>query len=439
MGFASLALTPIPPVKIFGLHVAFGIMAAWALTVSFIPAYIMFMDERKLKAAYGQKKNNAPSLMAKWLESCGRFAITKIKTVLIITGLFMGLSAYGISLIKVNDNPVQWFKENQKIRIADQVMNEHFGGTYMSYVVLSGQQEADMKRPEVVKWIADLQAELESLAVVGKTTSIADIVKRINYVLHDEKPEYNIVPDNSEELAQYLFLFLMSGNPRDLDKMVDYAYKETNIWVQMKRGDNLEMEHVVRATDAYVKLHPLPTGISYRWAGLTYINVIWQNKMVKGMISALLGSFVIVFLLMTFLFRSLKYGLLSMIPLSVTIIFIYGVTGLIGKDYDMPVAVLSSLTLGLSVDFAIHFLQRYREINSQLKDRRQSLAKMFQEPARAITRNVLVVAFGFTPLLFAPLVPYVTVGIFMVFIMLVSGLSTLILLPTLVTVFSKKD
>jgi predicted RND superfamily exporter protein len=165
------------------------------------------------------------------------------------------------------------------------------------------------------------------------------------------------------------------------------------------------------------------------WAGLTYLNVVWQNEMVNGMLKALLGSFVIVFVMMLFLFRSVVFALLAMLPLSITIAFIYGLIGLVGKDYDMPIAVLSALTLGLSVDFAIHFLQRTRASYRETGDWGQTLGELFAEPARAITRNAIVVAVGFLPLLASPLVPYNTVGFFIFAIMAVSCLVTLTLLP----------
>jgi predicted RND superfamily exporter protein len=173
--------------------------------------------------------------------------------------------------------------------------------------------------------------------------------------------------------------------------------------------------------------------VELNWAGKTFINVVWQNEMVAGMLKSLLGAFVIVFLMMAVLFRSPALGLLAMVPLTVTILGVYGLIGWIGKAYDMPIAVLSSLTLGLSVDFAIHFIQRLRD----LREREGSLAKaqtlMFEEPARAIARNAIVIAFGFTPLFFAPLVPYITVGAFMASIMAISGFSTLVLLPAVIS------
>jgi len=184
----------------------------------------------------------------------------------------------------------------------------------------------------------------------------------------------------------------------------------------------------------YFNSNPPPLELEHNWAGLTYINVVWQDKMVTGMLKSFLSSFAVVFIMMTILFRSAIWGLLAMIPLTFTIGIIYGVIGLIGKDYDMPVAVLSSLTLGLAVDFAIHFLQRARMTMARLHDWKKTVQQMFEEPARAITRNTIVISVGFTPLLFAPLVPYQTVGIFLASIMFYSGLATMWILPALLTV-----
>jgi predicted RND superfamily exporter protein len=128
-----------------------------------------------------------------------------------------------------------------------------------------------------------------------------------------------------------------------------------------------------------------------------------------------------------------------MLPLTLTISMIYGLIGWIGKDYDMPIAVLSALTLGLSIDFAIHFLQRSRELEKELGSLSQALTAMFQEPSRAISRNAIVIAVGFTPLLLSPLMPYITVGFFLASIMALSALVTLVLLPALMTLFAGKQ
>jgi len=152
------------------------------------------------------------------------------------------------------------------------------------------------------------------------------------------------------------------------------------------------------------------------------------------MLRAFLGSFLIVFLMMLVMLRSGLWALLSMIPLTMTIGAIYGVIGLIGKDYDMPVAVLSSLSLGLAVDFAIHFVVRARMLTTERGSWQSAAGPVFGAPARAITRNGLVVSLGFLPLLLAPLVPYQTVGALIAAILIASGAATLVLLPALIRV-----
>ena len=236
-------------------------------------------------------------------------------------------------------------------------------------------------------------------------------------------------------MAQTLITYQNSHRPQDLWHFVTPDYKKTVLWVQLKSGDNKDMSRVVQAADEYAATAHAPFSMKPRWFGLTYLNMVWQKKMVSGMLESFFGSFLCVFLIMTILYRSALWGFLCMIPLTVTIALIYGAIGLAGKDYDMPVAVLSSLSLGLAVDYAIHFLSRSRKIYEEQGDWGKSVGPMFKEPARAIFRNVLVIGIGFTPLLFAPLVPYRTVGIFIATILLLAGAATLLLLPALMKIW----
>lgn len=615
-GFASLALTPIPPVKVFGLHVAFGVALAWILTMTLIPAYIMLavptraLQKARRAAEPGADAPGAGSRasLTQALEWLGSFTYRQWHTILAVTILIMGFSVYGISRIKVNDNPVKWFTSRHPIRVADEVLNRHFGGTYTAYLTLSAvrpdavnceekaraiaeearrrfgdvlpeateaflaqiksleqqyrnvgssdlkkcfislvekaelidseatvswenladeinyldpdgltyetiieaigkveevkdrdrrilitrlqqartlkgealldralgvcdeftalsfrefafEMEAELaaplfKRPEVLKYVKSLQAHLRSNEVVGKTSSVVDALEKAAYELRfvappsdastEELAEYSSrnkanysVPGNSAGIAQ-VYTQLEGMKKKDsLFHLVTKDYQEANIWVQLKSGDNRDMEAVVSDVRQFMKNNPPPVDTSIGWAGLTYLNVVWQDKMVRGMLSSLGSSFVVVLIMMMVLFRSPLYGLLSMIPLTVTISFIYGLIGIMGKDYDMPVAVLSALTLGLSVDFAIHFLERAREMQKQKGSWREASAEMFKEPAMAISRNAITISVGFTPLLLAPLVPYKTVGFFLATIMAVSWSATLLILPALVTMLQR--
>ncbi len=521
-GFASLAFTPIPPVQAFGIFVALGILLAWFLTIIFIPAYIMMMKEESLEnfgtdTADASHKNSFLNRHLRWI---GKTSSGKPWLVIGVNIGIMIVGVVGIFMIKVNDNPVKWFKKSHEIRVADRVLNSHFGGTYEAYLILAGnvqemtvaqaaeqlkeklrfilqgspailssamedvdQEIADsksvqglkdalaqlwnieldnapedddtvydswgkaldslggigaqkevFKRPDVLRYISDFQKHLAQKGDVGKSNTVADVVKKVHMELFEGDPQRFAIPDTVNAVAQTLISYQNSHKPDDLWHLVTPDYTKANLWLQLRSGDNLDMERVIEDVEQYFAANPPPVELSHDWAGLTYINVVWQEKMVTGMMESFLSSFAVVFLMMTFLFRSPTWGMLAMVPLTFTIGFIYGFIGLIGKDYDMPVAVLSSLALGLAVDFAIHFLQRTRMTMAKTGDWGEAIRDMFDDPARAILRNIIVIAIGFTPLLLAPLVPYQTVGVFLATIMLYSGMATLWILPALLTV-----
>jgi len=528
-GFGSLALAPIPPVQVFGIFIAFGIMLAWLLTITFIPAYIMFIPQKKLETFGAVSDHNAEkTFMTTALHKLGLFSFNHAKLIVLTTIIVACIAVYGITKIQINDNPTKWFAKSHPIRIADKVLNEHFGGTYMAYLAfepivtnlgnatilktfksfsdekikklkkdfpdvnlvfdkfikkaellknvgnetllfsnlifyanqLADEKNGDefsyaleevtyvleaklqeskevFKQPRVLNYIEKLQKYIVNDEKVGKANSLPDIVKTVYRELMGGKDSYFKIPDSSAKVAETLFQYQNSHRPYDLWHFVTPNYRKSSVWFQLKSGDNKEMSRIAKETEQFIKENPPPIPLEIRWFGLTYINVVWQDKMVSGMREAFLGSFVIVFVMMVILFRSFLWGILSMIPLTVTIGLIYGTVGLIGKDYDMPIAVLSSLTLGLAVDFAIHFLARAKKIVAEKGSWGKSVEDVFGEPARAITRNVIVIAVGFLPLLAAPLLPYKTVGVFLATILAVSGVGTLFILPALITLLEK--
>lgn len=610
-GFASLSTTPIPPVQVFGLHVAFGVALAWVLSMTLVPAYILLLvPEKRLQKLEIPHEADTPKngLLTRFLEGLGAFSTLRWRPILLLTSALVVIAIIGISRIKVNDNPVKWFSPKHEIRVADRVLNSHFGGTYTAYLTLAATQpgvcdckqnaaamaeeverrfgadypeevaifkaklkelrsrfgkvssrdasrafvelvhvaekldssstaiwarladdinyldpagltvaklhqkissfknipekykqslhqeiapQTDLKgeplinaaltitdrytsasfvdfvyemqaeltaplfkKPKMLHYLEKLQQHLATDPVVGKTTSAVDSLKKASYELNYLEPpnglsqeeleayrkrnqEHNAIPDSAAAVGQ-VFVQLEGMKKKDsLFHLITRNYQEANVWVQLTSGDNQDMETVVADLNNYLIKNPPPTPLKVKWAGLTYLNVVWQDKMVKGMMTSLISSFIVVLVMMVMLFRSLLFGVLAMIPLTITIMVSYGIIGLIGKDYDMPVAVLSALTLGLSVDFAIHFLQRARELQQQTGSWEAAAKKMFMEPAMAISRNAIIIAIGFTPLLLAPLVPYQTVGFFLATIMAVSWLATLFILPALLTPLQK--
>ncbi|MEA5445590.1 MMPL family transporter [Gammaproteobacteria bacterium AB-CW1] len=518
VGFASLTLTPIPPVQVFGAFVAVGVLFAMALTLTFLPAFIAALPQSAVDRMVARVKKHesegkgADCKLCEFMSATGRFATRYSKSLLVSFVTLLAIAVFGITQIQINDNPTRWFKQDHRIRVADAVLNEHFAGTYEAYIVLEQGEAGDLERslqdrvnpllteareegfeldqqwqdlleesaaddpgvmldnlmfalddllfevsmeeaeyweaileaaeavrsealyfqtPEALRYMAGLQSWLEQEGHVGKSNSLADLVKTINRELVSGEPEDYRIPDSPAGVAQSILSFQGSHRPHDLWHFVSQDYRSASIWLQLPSGDNQDMQRVVDAVAHYTTDNPLPEGVDLSWGGSTYVNLVWQGEMVEGMLLALLSAFAIVLLMMIALFRSLLFGILAVLPLTLTIALIYGVMGLIGKSYDMPVAVLSSLSLGLSVDFAIHFIQRMRGAFNETGSWQQAMEYVFGEPARAITRNAVVISLGFLPLLTAALVPYITVGIFLASIMALSAIVTLLMLPAI--------
>ena len=432
-GFLSLSFSPIPPVQVFGVFVAVGVAVAWGLTMFLLPAYIMLINEKSFRKFHLHAEAGTTGPLSGVLRGFKKLSLQKFKIVLTAGILLVVASLYGISRIQVNDNPVRWFTASHPIRVADRVLNRHFAGTYEAYLVLQSQNKdaETFIQPAMLRYVERLQEHLNESDLVGKSITITDIVKKIYDELLGGDQTHRVIPDTKPAVAQCLISYENSHKPDDLWHFTTPSYDKLNIWIQLKSGDNKDMTRVVRLVDEFFEQHPSPEPITKQWSGLTYINVVWQDNMVVGMFKNFMGSYVIVLLMMLFLFRSPVKALISMIPLTVTILFIYSLLGFFGKDYDMPVAVLSALTLGLSIDFAIHFIQRSVEIYDVKRNWPRTAEEMFQGPGRAIIRNALVVAVGFLPLLAAPLVPYKTVGFFMFLIMAFSSVATLLILPSI--------
>ena len=173
-GFASLALTPIPPVQIFGLFVALGIMAAWLLTITFIPAFVMFISPASLAnfgAAHAAEDDAMDqTALGRFLQWVARITYRYTKPILAVAMVVLVVAGYGISRIVVNDNPVKWFEPSHPIRRADTVLNKYFGGTYMAYLAMQHEPGAfdansfaDDLRKQLARRLAGVEAQMAKL------------------------------------------------------------------------------------------------------------------------------------------------------------------------------------------------------------------------------------------------------------------------------------
>jgi len=440
IGFGALNLISLPPLQDFGTFVSIGVILAWVFTVTLIPAYIMWMPEHKF-ANFGAQHSGHPggqSYLTRILPKIGNEASRFAKPLTVIAVLLSLGSLYGVNKLIPDDNPMKWFSESHEIRKADKILNKMFAGSYLAYLSLKANDEQAFKDPEVLRYIDGLQRYITNTENVGKTIGVTEIIKTVHRELFNGQEKQYRIPDTSAAVAQTLMTFQNSHRPTDLWHYVTPDYREANIWFQLKSGDNQEMIKVENLIAEYFSKNPPPIHLERNWFGMTHINVIWQDRVTVGVVKASMGSFFLILLTLVVLFRSVRWGLLAMVPLTFTVAVIYGAAGLLSGNLDTPLAILTSVSIGLAVDFAIHFITRSRQLRLNYSSWKETIPAVFGEPSRAITRNAIVVGIGFLPLLLTPLIPYQMVGILLSSILALAGISTLVLLPALIHLMEKR-
>jgi predicted RND superfamily exporter protein len=436
-GFAALATATIVPVKIFGLVVAFGTLVILLLSFTLVPAVLVLLNESQLRSlTRSQHAASVAGRTALW--RLGEFCVRKARGIALAGAILLVIAAVGLSRIKVNNNMVHWFKFGSDVRTADRVLNARLGGTSTAYLIVEGPAEDAMKDPSMLRTIEGLQRELERDSKVGKSFSIVDYLKRVNRALHEDDPAFDRIPDSADEVGQYLFLLGTAARPRDLDNVVDYPFQRANVHLQLKSWDAGVMADVLRSAEAYIAGHPFPSGTTLRPAGIAYFNLVWSGEVLRGMLLSFLAGLGLVLVLLVAQTGSLRWGVLMFVPLLFTIVLIYGAVGLAGKDFDMPIAVLSTLSLGMAIDFAIHFVARFQQRHREGASLHEALAWTVARPGKGILLNAILFALGFAVMVFADLTPYITVGVLMIAIMLLSALASVVYLPGLILLVNPK-
>ncbi len=408
VGFLALITSQVYPVKYFGLFTAFGVLAAMVLSLLFLPASLHLVGLPRRKRAEMPEKDGSPRGDVDGSAREGGIARRTADRVLRHRGavalfwLAVGLiSVLGARRIWVDSSFLAKFGQESPIVEADAFINGQFGGTSTLNVIFQGEDEV-FKDPLVWERIQDLQEDLEDREVVGDTFSLADYLSRMHMVMNEDRLSYNVIPDSRELIAQYLLLYSMSGDPEELDRVVDYGYRRANLRVQLK-GDNTR---VIEAAMSVVEEHRdrFP-GLEIHYAGSAYKSFIFSDLILEGQIGSLVLSIVIIVLMLALMFRSLLAGVIGSLPVVLTIFISFGVMGYLGIPLNSTTAMLASIAVGIGIDYAIHFMDRFRRRMRVHGDLQRAARETMTHSGRAIAFNAITVIAGFAVLLFSVFPP----------------------------------
>ncbi len=423
VGFISLLTSDVYAVKYFGLFTAFGVISAMVFSLIFIPAGLMIFNIPKFRKSNGKNTQK----MDKLLTSIADTVLAKQKMIIVLALIILVAGAIGAQSLWINSSFLSKFQKDEEIKIANNFINEHFGGTTNLNVIIKSENNDALKNPTYLKDIWQLQKELEKIPEVGDSLALTDFLRRINKVMNEDQEKYNKVPDSRELVAQYLLLYSMSGDPDNLNRVVDYDYRRVNLQVNLKNDDARLISSVIDKIENYQKNSSL-SELEIDFAGSAYTNRVFANLIFEGQIKSLVLSIILVIILLAILFKSFIAGLFGSLPIIITAMLTFGIMGYLNIALNTTTALISSIAVGMGIDYSIHLLSKYKKYGNQNIAPKIAAEKTMKSSGKAIIFNALVVIIGFLVLHFSNFPPNRELG----YLVSLSLFSSFVLTLTLV-------
>ena len=430
VGLLSLSTHLIVPARELGVLAGAGIVFALLASLLFIPAVLSLLKVKTPLHNYQTEANNSyqsskKGVINRILYKTASLVSRKAKMILIINLAFILLISAGILMLKVDTNPISFYEQESDIVRATEIVNQHFGGANTISVVARGK----IKEVEMMQQISDFELAVKEFENVGEVSAVSTIIRTMNRELHNGQPEFEKIPADDFALSQYLLLFSMSG---DLDKMIDFKEENALITARIKTNSTEEIREVLNQIKSEAKNYgegnfPLVGGFGDLLAELV-------NAVVRGQIISLFLSIILVAAVVMLLFKSFTAGLYAALPLVTALLSLFSLMGFLNIKLDMITTMLSSIMIGVGVDYTIHFLWRYREERRNLA-KKEAVVKTLTTSGRGITFNALSVIVGFSILFVSGFLP-VKFFAFLVTVSIAACLiGALLILPALVLVF----
>jgi len=426
IGFMSLISHILPASREVGMLTAFGVFLAFILSITFIPAILVMLN---LPSRDRQHKNMTNRLLSRIMIRSGAFVYQHKKLVLAGFAAVTLLSLTGIPLVELDSNPLNYYAPESSVRTINTIIDEHFGGSTTMSVVIEG----DIKSPEVLKQIDKVQSFLEDQDGIGYTLAITDFVKLLNQSMNNGDPEYYRIPESRELVSQYLLLYSWESSDGYLDSYVDYEYQVAQIVIRLNTMDVYHMVDIQKKLDAFldenirVSNQPKSEGYAVLLGNL-------MPMMVKGQTRSLILSVILAALVTGLVFRSLAAALISAVPLTFAIAGVFGLMGYMGIYLNTATSMLSSIMIGIGIDYTIHFLFRFRtEIRKGLNDE-EAIIKTLSTTGQGIIVNGFSVMMGFAVCMLSTFIPIyffgwlISVSIFMCLIAALTLLPVILVL-----------
>ncbi|WP_299792156.1 MMPL family transporter [uncultured Shewanella sp.] len=388
IGFLSMNFSDAPPFRDLGNIVAMGVMAAFIYSIFFLP-WLLSVIPIRTKA---HQEGKLPSC-CNWL-AC--FVIRRRNPVFWISLIAITLLSAGTTRIELNDSFLYYLGERYEVRQAGDFYQQNLGGADVIEYSLQAGESGGINSPEYLATVEAFANWFRQQPKVVQVGTITDTMKRLNKNMHADDESFYRVPESRQLAAQYLLLYELSlPFGLDLNNQINVDKSATRLSVIIRDTSTREIRELDEQARQWLKLHAPPTMLNYG----TGLSVIWAHlseRNINNMLGASLGALILISLILVFALKSLRLGLISLIPNLAPAFMAFGLWGMMFGQVGLGLSVVVAMTLGIVVDDTVHFISKYlraRREHSMMPEEAVHYAFHTVGTAMWVTTVALVVGF----------------------------------------------
>lgn len=432
LGFLSMNFSEVPPYRHLGMFVAFGILVSFVLSVTFLPAVLSILPFR------AQKKDG--SSVAFSIKRIADLVLRHRKILFCVWLVIVPAMILSISRNDLNDVLVHFFNKNVEFRQDTDFMDARLSGNTLLEYSLEATDLGGATDPNFLQDVANFAEWYREQHPVRHVATITDTFKQLNKSMHGDDPAMYQIPDSQELAAQYLLLYELSlPQGLGLNNQIDRSRTATRVSVSTETLNSKELLELNARAEAWLRENaPQVTGVLSTGPSTLFAYIGQRNiqTMLVGTVIVLLAISAILLIAL----RSLRIGLVSIVPNLVPAILGFGVWGLVVGQVGLALSVVVAMTIGIVVDDTVHFLGKYLRARRELSlDPESAIRYAFDTAGRALLTTTLVLVAGFLIFVCSPFVPTAQVGILTALIIGFALIADLTLLPALLMWVDRGD
>jgi predicted RND superfamily exporter protein len=428
IGFLTLMFSESPVLADFGEMSAMGVMIAFFLSVTLLPALMVVMP---MRVKVSPEHHGGMERLADWV-------IKHNKIILPVSSAIMLFFACLVPLNELNDEATKYFDTSTEFRQSVDKQEETISGmSSISWGLYSGEADG-INNPEFTKIISDYSDWLRAQPETDHVATISDTLKRLNKSMNGDKEEFYRLPKERELTAQYLLMYEMSlPYGLDLTNQLNIDKSSTRIVSTLKNLGSKEYVALEQRAIAWFAINAPHIRMTASSPTLMFAHIGETNM--DSMIFSMTAAMFLISLLLIFALRSFRLGMISLIPNIGPAAVGFGIWALISGEINLGLSIVVSMTLGIIVDDTVHFLSKYQRARNDGKNTEQAIRYAFSSVGRAMMITTLVLCTGFSLLTLSAFRMNADMGMATAIIIFVALVVDFLFLPAFLLLADKRE